>query len=42
MATYGHIEAFDRSTDDWSAYCERLEQYFVANEVADADKKRAI
>ena len=42
MATHGNIEAFDRSMDDWTAYCERLEQYFAANDVADADKKHAI
>ena len=42
MATHGNIEAFDRSMDDWTAYCERLEQYFTANDVEDADKKRAI
>ena len=42
MATHGHIETFDRSMDDWTAYCERLEQYFAANDVEDADKKHAI
>ena len=30
--------------NDWTAYCEHLEQYFTANDVEDldADKKRAI
>ena len=42
MATHGHIEAFDRGTDDWTNYYERLEQYFAANEVEDEGKQRAI
>ena len=42
MATHGHIKAFYRATDDWTAYCKRLEQYFAANDVDDAEKKRAI
>ena len=42
MATHGPIEAFDRDTDDWTNYFKRLEQYFAANEVEDADKQRAI
>ena len=41
MATHGNIEAFDHR-DDWTAYYERLEQYFTPNDVADADKKCAI
>ena len=42
MATHGHIEAFDRSIDDWTAYCECLEQYFAANDVGEVHKKHAI
>ena len=42
MATHGHSGEFDRRAEDWTAYCERLEQYFLANDVADGDKKRAI
>ena len=42
MATHGHIEAFDRGTDDWTNYCECLEQYFAAKDVEDEGKQRAI
>ena len=31
----GKIEAFDETNDDWNAYVERLEQYFIANEIKD-------
>ncbi|XP_041931246.1 LOW QUALITY PROTEIN: uncharacterized protein K02A2.6 [Alosa sapidissima] len=38
MAYYiGRLDAFDSSTEDWNTYVERLEQFFVANEV-EADK----
>ena len=42
MSRHGTIEEFDSATEDWTAYSERLEQYFVANDVDDAAKKRAI
>ena len=42
MATYGSIGEFDRGQEDWTSYCERLEQYFVANNVTDATRQRAI
>ena len=42
MSRHGTIEEFDGATEDWTAYSERLEQYFVANDVDDAAKKRAI
>ena len=29
----GKTEAFDESNDDWNAYVERIEQYFIANEI---------
>ena len=32
MSRHGTIEEFDGATEDWTAYSERLEQYFVANE----------
>ena len=31
----GKIEAFDETNDDWNAYVERLEQYFIAKEIKD-------
>ena len=42
MATYGKIGEFKESAETWTQYVERLEQYFLANEVEDASKKRAI
>ena len=42
MATYGKLEKFDHSADEWPLYAERLAQYFVANDVTNDDKKRAI
>ena len=43
MATtiIGQVEAFQPGVDDWEQYTERLEQYFVANDIVDADKKLA-
>ena len=41
MAVYGRIDEYLPS-QDWSEYVERLEQYFVANGVNNADKKRSI
>ncbi len=41
MATFGNVEAFDES-EDWLQYVERLEHYFVANDIADNGKKHAI
>ena len=31
----GKIEAFDEMNDDWNAYVERIEQFFIANEIKD-------
>ena len=31
----GKIEAFDETNDDCNAYVERIEQYFIANEIKD-------
>ena len=36
MATYGKISEFKESEESWTQYVERLEQYFLANEVEDA------
>ena len=42
MATYGKIGEFKESEESWTQYVERLEQYFLANEVEDVGKRRAI
>lgn len=42
MATHGKIGQFDATQETWDAYVERLELYFVANDVKEAEKKRAV
>ena len=42
MVTYGTIGKFVDQEEDWTSYCERMDQYFIANDVADASKQRAI
>ena len=42
MAQIGHIEKFNRDTDDWSMYIERVQFYFNANGIPDAKKKAAL
>ncbi|XP_063800090.1 interferon-inducible GTPase 5-like [Pseudophryne corroboree] len=40
MARYlGKIEEFDPASDDWLLYTERLEQYFIANDI---DEKKQV
>ena len=46
MATglLGHIEPFDSAAEEWPQYVERLEQFFVANDITGEDnavKRRA-
>ena len=40
--TLGRVEEFDGTNDDWLQYVERLEHFFAANGIDDADKKRAV
>ena len=42
MAIHGGMAEFDSAIEDWQAYAERLSQYFIANDVEDATKQRAI
>ena len=42
MATHGNIGEYDPQKEDWTSYSERLTEYFTANDVDDAAKKRAI
>ena len=42
MAAHGKISEFDPQREDWIAYSERLQAYFVANENESRDKKKAI
>ena len=41
MATHGCLSEYS-SADDWASYVERMDQYFLANDVTDAAKKRVI
>ena len=36
------MKPFNSKVDDWATYMERLQYYFVANDVNDLAKKRAI
>ena len=42
MSTHGSVKNFNPQSDDWPTYIERLEHYFVANDVTEAAKKRSI
>ena len=42
MAKHGTVGEYCQSQETWSEYVERLELYFVANDISDAAKKRAI
>lgn len=41
--SFGKLEEFDTANgDDWVQYIERMEHYFLANEITDASKQRSI
>ena len=42
MALLGKIDFFDLKTDNITEYIERVEQYFIANDVMDEKKQTAI
>lgn len=42
MTTFGCINAYDSGTESWSQYTERLQQFFIANNIAEDDRQRAI
>ena len=42
MAIHGTIGEFCPKNEDWTSYTERLQQYFIANDVDGNEKKRAI
>ena len=42
MATYGKVDEFDASKEEWAQYEERLMQFFLANDIDNAAKKRAV
>ncbi|GFN78753.1 low quality protein: uncharacterized protein k02a2.6-like [Plakobranchus ocellatus] len=38
----GSVQAFNEADDSWIAYTERLEHFFVANDITSEEKKKAI
>ena len=42
MATIGRIEEFRDDKEDWVQYGERLEHFFAANGITEAEKKRSV
>ena len=42
MATHGTLNAFNPAKEQWTAYAERLNYYFIANGVKNDAQKCAI
>ena len=42
MAMHGSVGEFNPAKEDWSTYSARMDFYFQANGVTEADRKRAI
>ena len=42
LATHGTVSQYQQSKETWATYVERLNHYFIANDVADEGKKRSI
>ena len=42
MAAFGNIEAYDATSEQWSHYIERLDFFFIANDIENYDKKKAV
>ena len=42
MTTHGQIGEFNSQREDWMSYLERLEEYFITNDIKSAKKKKAI
>ena len=41
-AVFGRIDEFDSKKEDWPQYVERLDHFFAANGITNAEKKRSI
>ena len=39
---YGKLEQFCVGQDDWESYKEHIQQYFMANDIKEAEKQRAL
>ena len=42
MTTLGKIDKFIPATGDWTQYIERMNQFFIANEISEEPRKKAI
>ena len=42
MSLIGQVSAFDPEEESWTEYKERLEHYFLANDVTDEKKKKSV
>ena len=42
MATIGRIKEFHDEKEDWDQYAERLEHFFAANGITEAEKKLSV
>ena len=38
----GSISEFDSEKEEWQQYAKRLDHFFTANEITDANKKKAV
>ena len=38
----GQVGPYCEGKEDWACYVERLEQFFIADDIIDAPKKRAV
>ncbi len=41
MARVGTLGQYNPETEEWTQYVERMEFYFIANDIGSEDKKRA-
>ena len=41
MATHAALGEFESTREDWTSYTERLEQYFLANDVDSANSSNS-
>ena len=41
-ATFGCLEPFDATSEDWSGYMERMGEFFVANGITEDRKQVAV
>ena len=42
MSVHSKIDVFDPAVEDWSTHIERLQHYFVANDITTEVKKQAV